>query len=106
MSTSASDRPHPARFSFEAERMAPRLLATQVDLDPNGGATRITYECGHSGEHNAIFHHVVGRDRYRCRACGMKAASELPEFAGWFDERGCAIETQPTPDAAEAKGTK
>jgi hypothetical protein len=93
MSTSASDRPHPARFSFEAERMAPRLLATQVDLDPNG-------------EHNAIFHHVVGRDRYRCRACGMKAASELPEFAGWFDERGCAIETQPTPDAAEAKGTK
>lgn len=49
----------------------PRGLSTnirRVFVDPAGGPTVLTFECGHAAEHNQTFAYRVG-DPARCRAC-------------------------------------
>lgn len=84
--------PHPERFSYIAWQMAPRVMPAEIHPDPKGGATRIVYMCGHSGEHASHFMHTLtDKQGYRCGQCGKAKASKLPEFAGWYDEAGAAI---------------
>lgn len=86
-----SIKPHPARFNYIAWDIAPRVMPVEIHKDPKGGTTRIVYACGHSGEHAQHFHHsLTDTQGYRCGKCGIAKASQLPEFAGWYDESGAA----------------
>lgn len=47
----------------------PERKIVKVEPDPNGGATRVTLDCGHVREFNQIYHYELG-SRSRCLTCG------------------------------------
>jgi hypothetical protein len=46
---------------------------TEVDASPSG--TTLTYDCGHKGQANQIYHYKVGADS-RCFICGQIARQQ------------------------------
>jgi hypothetical protein len=45
-----------------------RRKVIQVAEDPNGGLTRVSFECGHTSELNQIYHYEVGSELH-CFKC-------------------------------------
>lgn len=89
LSGSREVAPHPARFSFVATQRRPHRKIKSVDARADG--TTLVLECGHIGKYAQHFHYTVGHT-IPCSACGKMIAAELPEFNGWFDAAGVAID--------------
>lgn len=86
--------PHPDRYRFIAERMAPlqTMVSTEKIKGPNGAieGVAIRLDCGHETVGAPHFTYSVG-GRMRCTECGLAQASKLPEFIGFFDASGNAV---------------
>lgn len=83
----ALEAPHPARFSYVAGRYC-RTHRKIVSQERTASEVRLTLECGHVTSHVTHFQYDGS---VPCLKCGIAAASELPEFKGFYDAEGNPI---------------